>query len=195
MSATIGVIGLGYWGPNLLRNFAATPGWTVKYGCDLDDRRLANFRRQYPSVTYTTDAGTLMNDPGLTAIAIATPIESHFSLARTALERGKHGLIEKPLAETTAEADALIRIAEANGRLILVDHTFVYTGAVRKIRELVTNGDLGDLYYFDSTRINMDHIQTNKNVLWEKAIHDLANLWQISYLTTLRSLYAHGSRH
>ena len=195
MSASIGIVGLGYWGPNLVRNFAATSGWTVKYACDLNEAQLAKMRAQYPSVTYTTDVSVLLNDPGLTAVAVATPVGSHYALAKAALERGKHVLIEKPMTSTTAEADDLMAIAQSRGVRILVDHTFVYTGAVRKIRELVERGDLGDLYYFDSTRINLGLIQKDMNVLWDLAIHDLSILGEIHDLTTLRTVQAHASRH
>ena len=195
MSASIGIVGLGYWGPNLVRNFAATAGWTVKYGCDLNESQLAKMRAQYPSVTYTTDVAVLLNDPELTAIAVATPVASHYALAKAVLERGKHVLLEKPMTSTTAEADQLMTIARTHGVQILVDHTFVYTGAVRKIRELVDSGDLGELYYFESTRINLGLIQKDMNVLWDLAIHDLSILSEICNLSALQSIQAHASRH
>jgi predicted dehydrogenase len=195
MQLTIGIVGLGYWGPNLLRNFSSTEGWTVKYACDLEEKNLAKMKGQYPAIIYTNDLTVLLNDPELNAIAIATPTSSHFPIAKAALENGKHVLIEKPMAESAAQADELIALAKANNLHILVDHTFVYTGAVRKIRELVQSGDLGDLYYFDSTRINLGLIQKDVNVLWDLAIHDLSILSQICDLTTLKNLYAHGSKH
>lgn len=195
MSATIGIVGLGYWGPNLLRNFSATPGWTVKYACDPSAVQLDKWRTQYPAVTFTADVATLLNDPDLTAVAIATPVSTHYALAHAALSHGKHVLVEKPMTGTVVDADALIALAEARGVHILVDHTFVYTGAVRKIRELVAAGDLGDVYYFDSTRINLGLIQKDTNVLWDLAIHDLSILGEIRDLNTLVSLHAHGSRH
>jgi len=195
MPASIGIVGLGYWGPNLIRNFVATPGWTVKYGCDLSHAHLDRMRAQYPSVTYTTDLSTLLRDPTLTAIAIATPLTSHYPIAKAAIEHGKHVLLEKPITETLAQADEIIALAAERDVRILVDHTFVYTGAVRKIRELVTSGDLGDLYYFDSTRINLGLIQPDSNVLWDLAIHDLSILGEICDLSSLRSVYAHGSKY
>lgn len=194
MQPSIGIVGLGYWGPNLLRNFAAT-GWNVRYGCDLSEKNLEKMRLQYPAITFTSDLDTLLNDPELTIIAIATPTKGHFPIAKAALEHGKHVLIEKPMTETVAEADELIALAQEKGLHIFVDHTFVYTGAVRKIKELVDTGDLGSLYYFDSTRINLGIIQKDVNVLWDLAIHDLSILGQICDLTTLSSLYAHGSKH
>jgi predicted dehydrogenase len=195
MSASIGIVGLGYWGPNLVRNFAAAPGWTVKYGCDLEEKNLAKMRAQYPAITYTSKLEDLLNDKELTAIAIATPTRGHFPIAKAALEAGKHVLIEKPITETTAQADELIALAQSKNLRILVDHTFAYTGAIKKIKELVDAGDLGDLYYFDSTRINLGLIQKDVNVLWDLAIHDLSILSQIWDLSTLKSLFAHGSKH
>lgn len=192
---SIGIVGLGYWGPNLLRNFNAAEGWTVKYGCDLEQKNLEKMRAQYPSVTYTQNLDDLLNDPELTAIAVATPTRGHFPIAKAALEHGKHVLIEKPITSTVAEADELIALAKSKNLHILVDHTFVYTGAVRKIKELVDNRDLGDLYYFDSTRINLGLIQKDVNVLWDLAIHDLSILGLICDLTSLKTLFAHGSKH
>lgn len=192
---SIGIVGLGYWGPNLFRNFAAASGWTVKYGCDLEEKNLTKMRAQYPAVTYTNDLNVLLNDPELTAIAVATPTRGHYPIAKAALEAGKHVLIEKPITETVAQADELIALAKSKNLHILVDHTFVYTGAVRKIKELVDRGELGDLYYFDSSRINLGLIQKDVNVLWDLAIHDLSILSQIRDLSTLKSLYAHGSKH
>jgi predicted dehydrogenase len=192
---SIGIVGLGYWGPNLLRNFSTCPGWTVKYGCDLSEKNLEKMRAQYPSVTYTSDLNVLLNDPTLSAIAVATPTSGHYAIAKAALEAGKHVLIEKPITTTSAEAEELIALAASKGLHILVDHTFVYTGAVRKIEELVKSGDLGTLYYFDSTRINLGLIQKDVNVLWDLAIHDLSILGLVCDLSTLTSVYAHGSKH
>lgn len=192
---SIGIVGLGYWGPNLFRNFGGSPSWTLKYGCDLVEKNLEKMRAQYPAVTYTTDLNVLLNDPELTAIAVATPTRGHYPIAKAALEHDKHVLIEKPITMNTKEADELIALAKSKNLHILVDHTFVYTGAVRKIKELVDRGDLGDLYYFDSTRINLGLIQKDVNVLWDLAIHDLSILSQIRDLSTLESLFAHGSKH
>lgn len=195
MPATIGIVGLGYWGPNLLRNFAASPGWTVKYGCDLSAAHRDKMRAQYPSVTYTDRLADVLDDPDVDAVAIATPVSTHHQIARTALERGKHVLVEKPLTGTVADADDLIAVAARHGRQLLVDHTFVYTGAVRKIRDLAASGDLGDIYYFESSRINLGLIQKDANVLWDLAIHDLSILGEICDLTSITSIYAQGSHH
>lgn len=195
MRATIGIVGLGYWGPNLLRNFSATPGWHVKYGCDLTAANRDRMAAQYPAVTYTADLATLLDDPTLTAIAIATPVSTHHAIARAALARGKHVLVEKPLAGTVADADDLIAVAAANHCHLLVDHTFVYTSAVAKIRELAESGELGDVYYFESSRINLGLIQPDTSVFWDLAIHDLSILGEICDLSSLSSIYARGSRH
>ena len=195
MGATIGIVGLGYWGPNLLRNFHAASGWTVKYGCDLSAANRERMAAQYPSVTFTADLAAVLGDPDVTAVAIATPVSTHHAIVRAALEHGKHVLVEKPLAATVREADDVIELAARSGRYVLVDHTFVYTGAVAKIRELAETGELGDIYYFESSRINLGLIQADTNVLWDLAIHDLSILGEICDLDSLASLYARGSRH
>lgn len=192
---SIGVVGLGYWGPHFLRNFAAQEDCTVRYGCDLREENLSKLRKHYPAVTFTQSFSDLLNDPELTAIAIATPTTTHYDLARQALQGGKHVLLSKPMTATLKEAEELVALAGQNRLQLLVDHTFIYTGAVRKIRELVEAGEIGALHYFDSTRINLGLIQRDTNVLWDLAIHDLSILSQIWDLRSLTSLYAHGSTH
>jgi len=193
---TIGIVGLGYWGPNLLRNFAALDSeCTVKYGCDQKKENLEKMRRKYPTITYTESYEDLLNDNELTAIVIATPTEKHHELAKAALEKGKHVLLEKPMTRTVEEAEELVKLAKEKNLQLLVDHTFVYTGAVQKIRDLIKNGEIGDLHSFDSTRINLGLIQKDINVLWDLAIHDLSILSQIHDLSNIQSLYAHGSKH
>lgn len=192
---SIGIVGLGYWGPHVLRNFAALDDCTVRYGCDLREEALASLRKKFPAITFTTRFEDLLKDPELTAIAIATPTSTHFALAKASLEAGKHVLIEKPMTGAVAEAEELVRIAKEKKRQLLVDHTFVYTGAVRKIRSLVESGDIGDLHYFDSTRINLGLIQKDTNVLWDLAIHDLSILSVLTDLSKVKELYAHGSTH
>ncbi|MEK7137622.1 MAG: Gfo/Idh/MocA family oxidoreductase [Patescibacteria group bacterium] len=192
---TIGIVGLGYWGPNVLRNFAALPDCTVQYGCDMREEALAALRRKFPTITFTQKYDDLLRDASLEAVVIATPTASHYPLAKEALEAGKHILIEKPMTGTVAEAEELVKLAERKNLQLLVDHTFVYTGAVRKIRDLVRSGEIGELHYFDSTRINLGLIQKDTNVLWDLAIHDLSILSVLTDLATLTSLYAHGSTH
>ncbi|HKR02215.1 MAG TPA: Gfo/Idh/MocA family oxidoreductase [Pyrinomonadaceae bacterium] len=172
--ATIGVIGCGYWGPNLLRNFAENEAATLRWMCDLDTKRLESLGRRYPSAQTTIDCGQLFNDPQLDAVVIATPVSTHFNFARAALQAGKHVLIEKPFTATVAEAEELIELAERNRLTLMVDHTFIYTGAIRKIKEIVKSGELGELLYFDSVRINLGLFQRDINVVWDLAPHDLA---------------------
>jgi predicted dehydrogenase len=171
---TIGIIGCGYWGPNLLRNFAENEGASLRWMCDLDVKRLETLGRRYPSARTTPDCGQLFNDPQLSAVAIATPVSTHFNFAKAALQSGKHVLIEKPFTATVAEAEELIELAERNNLTLMVDHTFIYTGAVRKIKEIVKSGELGELLYFDSVRINLGLFQRDINVVWDLAPHDLA---------------------
>jgi predicted dehydrogenase len=171
---TIGVIGCGYWGPNLLRNFAENESAELRWLCDLDQNRLHTLGRRYPAVKTTTDYKQLLADPQVSAVAIATPVWTHFSFAREALEAGKHVLVEKPLTANVAEAEELIEIAERHQLVLMVDHTFIYTGAVRKIKEIVQGGELGDLLYFDATRINLGLFQDDINVVWDLAPHDFS---------------------
>jgi predicted dehydrogenase len=170
----VGVIGYGYWGPNLVRNFAEGPDTRVAAVSDLRPERLEAVRARYPSVRTTTDHLDLIGDPGVDAVAIVTPVSSHFELAMQALRAGKHVLVEKPLAASTEQARRLIDDADRRGLVLMVDHTFVYTGAVRKIREMVASGDLGRIYYYDSVRVNLGLFQHDVNVIWDLAVHDLS---------------------
>ena len=171
---TIGVIGCGYWGPNLLRNFSEQEEARLRWMCDLDTRRLETLARRYPSAQTTTDYRQLLADSKLDAVVISTPVSTHYNFAREALEAGKHVLVEKPFTASVVEAEQLIALAEARKLTLMVDHTFIYTGAVRKIKEVVESGELGDLLYFDSVRINLGLFQRDINVVWDLAPHDLA---------------------
>lgn len=171
---TIGVIGCGYWGPNLLRNFAENERAELRWMCDVDEARLHSLGRRYPAAKTSTDYKALLADPQLDAIVIATPVATHFQFANEALLAGKHVLIEKPLTSNVREAEELIETAEQNNLALMVDHTFIYTGAVRKIKEVVESGELGDLLYFDSVRINLGLFQRDINVVWDLAPHDLS---------------------
>src|SRR5881275_3155958 len=173
-ATTIGVIGCGYWGPNLLRNFAENETAELRWICDLDEDRLAAMGRRYPAAQTTADYKKLLADPALDAVAVVTPVATHFQIAKEALLAGKHVLVEKPLTSTARDAEELIELAERHGRTLMVDHTFVYTGAVRKMKEIVAGGELGDLLYFDSIRINLGLFQRDINVLWDLAPHDLS---------------------
>jgi predicted dehydrogenase len=170
----IGVVGYGYWGPNLARNFTELPDACVVHICDAREERLALARRRHPGVTTTAQYGELIDDPRVDAVAIATPVSSHFDLAMAALRSGRHVLIEKPLATTLEHGAEMVAEAARRRLVLLVDHTFVYTGAVRRIRQLVADGGLGDLYYCDSVRINLGVFQPDVNVMWDLAVHDLA---------------------
>jgi predicted dehydrogenase len=170
----IGVVGYGYWGPNLVRNFAEVPGCRVVTVCDLRPERLALVRARYPGVETTTNFQDLGSNPNVDAIAIATPVSTHFDLAWWALQAGKHVLVEKPLTATSGQALRLIDEANRRSLVLMVDHTFIYTGAVRKIKELVDEGHLGELYYYDSVRINLGLFQHDVNVIWDLAVHDVS---------------------
>ncbi|HYE14459.1 MAG TPA: Gfo/Idh/MocA family oxidoreductase [Pyrinomonadaceae bacterium] len=174
MSVTVGVIGCGYWGPNLIRNFAEAGGAELRWVCDADARRLDRMARRYPAARASTDYRELLADPRLDAVVIATPVATHYPFARRALEAGKHVLVEKPFTASVREAEELIETAERRGMALMVDHTFIYTGAVRKIKEIVESGELGDLLYFDSVRINLGLFQHDVNVVWDLAPHDFS---------------------
>lgn len=170
----VGVIGYGYWGPNLVRNFFEAPEAQVASVSDLREDRLALVASRYPTVKTTRDFRELIEDPSIDAVAIATPVSTHYDLTLRALQAGKHVLVEKPLASDTDQVRHLMDIAQKRTRVLMVDHTFVYTGAVRKIRELVESGGLGEIYYYDSVRVNLGLFQHDVNVLWDLAVHDLS---------------------
>jgi predicted dehydrogenase len=170
----VGVIGYGYWGPNLVRSMFEVTDTQVVAVSDMREERLHLVSSRYPSVAVTTDHWHLLDDPEIQAIAIATPVHAHYELALQALQRGKHVFVEKPMASTSQQAIRLIDEAERRNLVLMVDHTFVYTGAVRKIKDMVASGRLGDVYYYDSTRINLGLFQRDVDVIWDLAVHDLA---------------------
>ncbi len=172
----IAVIGYGYWGPNLVRNFAETPGLNLVAVSDLDPGKLEIVSKRFPAVRTTTRYQDLLEDPSIDAIAVATPVSTHFTLGLAALKAGKHLWIEKPMTETSDQARQLVAEAEKRGLALLVDHTFIYTGAVRKIGEIVKGGDLGDVLYYDSTRINLGLFQRDVSVISDLAVHDFSIL-------------------
>ena len=176
----IAIIGFGYWGPNLLRNFNANKNCNVKYLVDGREDRLALAKSQYPSIETVTNIQSIINDPNLHAVVVATPVFTHYELAKLALSNGKHVLIEKPMTSNSKEAQELIDLADKNGLLLMVDHTFLYTGAVQKIKNLIDQNEIGNLQYFDSTRINLGLIQPDVNVLWDLAPHDLSILFYLN---------------
>jgi predicted dehydrogenase len=170
----MGVIGYGYWGPNLVRNFAEVPGSRVVAVSDMRSQRLTQAQARYPSIRTTTDCNEILADPEIDAVAIMTPVSTHFDLAMDALNAGKHVLIAKPLAATSEQAVRLIETAAAKSRVLMVDHTFLYTGAVQRIKDLLETGGLGQLYYYDSVRVNLGLFQHDVDVLWDLAVHDLS---------------------
>jgi predicted dehydrogenase len=170
----VGVIGYGYWGPNVTRNFNDTPGAKVTAISDADAGSLARAAQGYPGVRLEQDCKGLLCATDLDMIAIVTPVSSHFDLAKAALQNGKHVFIEKPFTASVAQAEELVVLAERKNLKIMVDHTFLFTGAVRKIKELIDDGVLGDLYYFDSIRVNLGLFQKDVNVVWDLAPHDLS---------------------
>lgn len=170
----LGIIGYGYWGPNLVRNFMEIPGARVTMVGDLDAQRLARVTARYPTVQTTRDAGELIRSPAVDAVVVATPVSTHAELALQALRAGKHVLVEKPMAASSADARRMIAAAARHRRVLMVDHTFVYTGAVRRMRELIASHALGELYYYDSVRVNLGLFQRDVNVIWDLAVHDLS---------------------
>jgi predicted dehydrogenase len=172
----VGIIGYGYWGVNLLRNFMNTPHCEVKTLCDQRPERLALAKRNYPQLHCETDVNVLINDTQIDAVVIATPVFLHYPLAKQALLAGKHILVEKPFTASTAQALELIDIAQQRNLTIAIDHTFLFTGSVQKIKALSDAGELGKLQYFDSMRINLGLFQPDVNVIWDLAPHDISIL-------------------
>ncbi|MFC7397076.1 Gfo/Idh/MocA family protein [Chelatococcus sp. GCM10030263] len=172
----VGIIGYGYWGPNLARSVAGVDGCHVAAIADGAEDALARAAKMHPSAHLSRDWRDVIADPSVDAVMIATPVRTHFELARAALRAGKHVLVEKPMTETSEEASILIEEAARRNRVLMVDHTFVYTGAVQKIRDLISLGIVGDIFYYDSTRINLGLFQRDVNVMWDLAVHDLAIL-------------------
>ena len=170
----VGVVGYGYWGPNVARNFNETPGARVVAISDADDGSLKRAAQSYPEMRMAKDCQNLLTASDIDVIAIVTPVSSHFEIAKAALSNGKHIFIEKPFTASVAEAEQLIELADKKKLKIMVDHTFLFTGAVKKIKELIDDGVLGDLYYFDSIRVNLGLFQKDVNVVWDLAPHDLS---------------------
>lgn len=172
----VAVIGCGYWGPNLVRNFAGVPGTRLHTICDLRGEQLAKVHRRFPMARATRDYRDILGDGEVDAVALATPAATHFGLARGVLLSGRHVLVEKPLALRAAECEELIDIAEQQSKVLMVGHTFKYNAAVRKLKELVAGGELGDVYYTYSARLNLGQVRTDVNALWNLAPHDVSIL-------------------
>lgn len=187
----VGVLGLGYWGPNLVRNFLAQKQVTKVIGCDQRPERLKFIKDRFPAAELINDCKTLMNGDS-DIIVIATPVDTHYMFAKKALEAGKHIWVEKPFTSTSAQAEELIEIAERKNLKIFVDHTFIYNGAVRKVKELVEKNELGNILYFDSERINLGLFQRDVNVVWDLAPHDLSIMNYILDKHTIKAVSANG---
>ena len=170
----VGVIGCGYWGPNLIRNFNENTSTEVSYICDIDEHRLRPLKSKFPSVVLTTDYKEILKDSSINLIAIATPVSSHYKLASNAIKACKHVFIEKPMTARVSDAERLVNLAEKMNVKLFVDHTFIYTDAVKKIKGLMTSGDIGEAYYFDSVRVNLGLFQHDVNVIWDLAPHDFS---------------------
>lgn len=170
----VAIIGYGYWGPNLVRNFSTLEQVEIVAVCDLVAERLKEVKRKYPAIEVSKNFVEILEDTSINAVVIATPLSTHFSLAKKALQAGMHVWVEKPLTATSVQAHELIRLAKAKNKILNVDHIFVYTEAVAFIKNMITSGKLGKLYYFDSTRINLGLFQPDTNVIWDLATHDIS---------------------
>lgn len=190
----VGIIGCGYWGPNLIRNFSACPQTELVAVCDASPTRLEAMRRTHSHLRLVNSLDEFLQTPGLQAVSIATPVSTHFSLAKRCLEAGLHVLVEKPLAATLREAQTLCDLADRLGKVLMVDHTYLFGNPVRKVKELVENDELGELYYVDSIRINLGLFQRDVNVIWDLAPHDLSIVDHVLGLPA-RSISAWGCAH
>jgi len=175
----LGVVGCGYWGPNLIRNFRSLPDCHLAMMCDLQESRLRHLKGLYPEVEATTNYGEMLNGAGLDAVAIATSVGLHYPMAKASLMAGKHTFIEKPMARSSAECEELIEIAEANGLILMIGHTFLYSAPVRRIKQIVDAGDIGQLRYISSRRLNLGLFQKDINVTWDLAPHDISIILHI----------------
>ena len=193
-SVKLAVVGCGYWGQNLIRNFAEVDGAELVTVCDLEEKALTKVQKRYPTVSLTQDLNQVLSDPGIDAVVIATPISTHYSYAQQALLAGKHVLVEKPMTTSAALVLDLMDTAAQVNRKLMVDHTFLYTSAVRKMKQLINAGEIGDLLYFDSIRINLGLVQSDTNVLWDLGPHDFSIM---DYLCDLepKSVSANAVKH
>ena len=190
----VGVIGYGYWGPNIVRNLMSLEESRVVAICDKSEKSLKRAQQSYSDVLLTTNPSDLLQSPEIDAIAVVTPVWTHFELAKQALENGKHIFVEKPFTSTVEQGKILIDLAEKKNLQIMVDHTFLFTGAVRKIRQLMDEGTLGNLYYYDSTRVNLGLFQHDVNVLWDLAPHDLSIMGHVIHGRP-QAVVATGEKH
>jgi len=176
---SVGVVGCGYWGPNLVRNLRKVDDCSVTAICDLNTTRLNHVRSLYPDLEAMTDYGQLLNGIGLDAVIVATPVHQHFKLAKAALLAGKHTFIEKPMASSSEQCEELIEIAKRNGLVLMVGHTFLYSSPIQKMKEIVDSGDLGEIQYINCRRLNLGLFQKDINVAWDLAPHDISIILHI----------------
>ena len=190
----VGVVGCGYWGPNLVRNFRSLPGCQLKTMCDISTERLKHLKALYPEVKGETNYEQMLKDGGVDAVVVATSVKMHFPMAKAALEAGKHTMIEKPMASSAAQCEELIEIAKRNGLVLMVGHTFLYSPAVRKIKEIVDRGDLGQVRYICARRLNLGLFQKDINVAWDLAPHDISIILHLLHEIP-ESVNCSGSAH
>jgi predicted dehydrogenase len=190
----IGVIGYGYWGPNIVRNFHAHEGSEVTLVCDKNPKCQERLRKAHPGITFTTDENEILKSPDIDLVAVVTPVWTHYELAKKALENGKNIFVEKPFTCSVAQAEELIELADRKNLKIMIDHTFLFTGAVKKIKDLVDKRELGDLYYYDSLRVNLGLFQHDVNVIWDLAPHDLS-IMDYVIADKPEAVVATGERH
>jgi predicted dehydrogenase len=190
----IGVIGYGYWGPNIVRNFHSLSKAKVFQICDKNEVSLNRVRTTYPGINITTDFNDIVSSPIIDVVAVVTPVSTHYDLAKKALQNGKHVFVEKPFTATVEQAEELIELSEKKNLVLMVDHTFLFTGATRKIKDIIYEGTLGNIYYYDSTRVNLGLFQHDVNVIWDLAPHDFSIM---DYLIEEKpiAIAAHGKSH
>ena len=189
---TVGVVGCGYWGPNLIRNFSSLDGAKVKLCSDLELKRTEHMKKLYPSVEITQNYRDIIEDPEIDAVVIATPVSTHYKIAAESLEAGKHVFCEKPLTQNVGDGVKLVDLADKMKKTLMVGHTFVYTAAVNKMKDLIKGGDLGDVYYISTSRVNLGLFQEDINVVWDLAPHDLSIM---NYILDSRPLYVSATGH
>lgn len=194
MAIKVGIVGLGYWGPNLLRNFCTVPESKVVICCDISAERCQKISMSYPGIEFTQRVEDVFGHPEVQAIAIATPVHTHYPLVKQALSAGKHVLITKPITSDVAQARELVNLADEKGLVLLVDHTFIYHPAVEKLKKIIDSGELGKLYYFDSVRINLGLFQHDVSVIWDLAPHDISIMQHLIDLP-VEWVHAVGAHH
>jgi len=190
----VGVVGCGYWGPNLVRNFRSLPGCSLEMMCDISEQRLTHLKTLYPEVKGEMDFEHMLNGAGLDAVVVATSVRAHYPMAKASLLAGKHTFIEKPMASSAAECEELIELAHQKGVVLMVGHTFLYSPAVRKIKEIVDSGDIGDIRYISARRLNLGLFQKDINVTWDLAPHDISIILHIMEEQPV-SINCRGSAH